>query len=233
MQRDTPSDDESSADAHSNRRRFLKGVGAAAVGTVAVTGTASAQKYQFDGCRAVYSDTHADIAVVETDDGVECRSITEEADSEEVPWDWGAYRYEAEPGEVLIGAVEEDAWQGRDLFSQWSCELELNPSGCAGRFYESEYQVKSELNDNEDCGDCSGLIVSGDGEGVTTVEGNENPDDDDASDDDLGFSDMADADDEDAAARTEPETEAETDDVEATSSITGSLRGYLRARFGR
>lgn len=245
MQRDTPADDEPRADAHSNRRRFLKGVGAATVGAVAVTGTASAQQYQFEGCRAVYGDTHADIAVVATDDGFDCRPITEAVDSEDVPWDWEGYRYEAEDGEAILGAIEEDAWQGRDVFAQWTCQLELNPSACADEYYESEYEIKSALNGNEDCGACAGLIVSGDGQGVTSVGESDDPadagdeegsDDDggDASGDDDSASDDADdgAGGDDAAAGTGTNGEGETDEVEAATSIAGALRSYVNTQFG-
>lgn len=240
MQRDTPTDDEPRADAHSNRRRFLKGVGAATVGAVAVTGTASAQQYQFEGCRAVYGDTHADIAVVATDDGFECRPITEAVDSEAVPWDWDGYRYEAESGEVIVGAVEEDAWQGRNLFAQWTCQLELNPSECAGEFYESEYEIKSALNGNEDCGACAGLIVSGDGESVTTADESGDPtgsgtgerSDGDGNDDTTSDDTDDSAGGDDAGAGTDTDGEGETDEVEAATSIAGALRSYVNAQFG-
>lgn len=245
MERETPSDGAATEGTHSNRRRFLKGVGAATVGAVALTGTASAQQYQFDGCRQVYSDTHADIAVVATEEGFDCRSITEEVDSEAVPWDWGGYRYVAEPGEVVIGAIEEDAWQGRQVFQQWTCDLELNPSDCAGRFYESAQQVKAALNDNEDCGACAGLIVSGDGDGVTTApddasaaNSTQAPDEASNATAATGGSETDDGSTGDGGAGEGGEGQAsgdgnsDSDELDAVTSIGGVIRNYVETQFG-
>lgn len=154
----------------SNRRRFLKGVGAATVGAVALTGTASAQQYQFEGCERVRGDTHADLAVVATDDGFECRPMTEEVPAADVPWDWSGYQYTASSDEIVVGALEESAWQGRQLFAKWACKLEVNPNACADEQYEDVRQVKTALEGSDSCGACAGRIVSGNGDGITAAD---------------------------------------------------------------
>ena len=153
-----------------NRRRVLKGLGAATLGVAGATGTASAQQYQFDSCRRVCGDTDGDLAIVATDDGFECRPMTTESDDADVPWDWGAHCYTATEDEVIVGALEESAWQGRRLFDTWACELKLNPNACAKEHYEDAVDIRIALDGSESCGACAGTIVRGDGKQVTATD---------------------------------------------------------------
>jgi hypothetical protein len=144
-----------------NRRQLLKTVGVGAAGLVAATGTASAHQSKFFGCSQVCTDTGGNYAVVNDGDSYECRRITRASDRGNLPWDWGAYCYEAEDDEAIVGLIEEDVLVG-DTIDDGECTLCLNPNNCAENYVSSAHDVATALNENEDCAPCDGEIVLGD-----------------------------------------------------------------------
>jgi hypothetical protein len=144
-----------------NRRRVLKTLGGAAVGFVAVTGTASAHQSKFFDCQRVCTGTHGSYAVVAVDDAYQCREMTADSDHE-VPWDWQPYCYEAASNETVVGLIEENVIVGGKERENGTCTLCLNPNDCATAAYENASAVVDALNANDGCGVCAGNVVVGD-----------------------------------------------------------------------
>lgn len=116
------------------------------------TGTASAHKSKFFGCKRVASGTDGDLAVVTADDGYECRRMENRGPSDDVPWDWDAHTYIAGEDEAIVGVIAEDEVRGDDRVNE-GCWLCLNPNTCAEAHYDTAEQIRDEL-DTAACGPC-------------------------------------------------------------------------------
>jgi hypothetical protein len=146
-----------------DRRKLLQLVGSAGVGLAVTTGGASARPhaFQFFGCSQVCADSDGNLAVVATDDGYECRSMDKTSDRNNVPWDWTSHCYEVEDGESIVGVLEENVWRGDQKDPNGVCTLCLNPNNCASNYYDSEADIKADLDADPGCGACVGNIESG------------------------------------------------------------------------
>jgi len=144
-----------------NRRKLLQTVGAGAAGLLVATGTATAHRSQFFGCSQVCTDTEGNYAVVSHRGTYECRPITRASDRNNLPWDWGAYCYEAETDEAIVGMIEEDVLVGEEVVDDGECMLCLNPNRCAEPFVEEAEQIVAALNDHGSCTPCLGDVVLG------------------------------------------------------------------------
>lgn len=141
-----------------NRRRLLRSVGVAAAAFVGVSGTASAHKSKFFGCDRVCTGTQGSYAVVAVDDTFECREMPQASGSEDVPWDWTTYCYEAADDEVVVGLLEENVIEGSTENEDGTCALCLNGNDCAMAAYDSASAVVTALNESDTCGVCAGNV---------------------------------------------------------------------------
>jgi hypothetical protein len=140
-----------------DRRSVLKLIGGTTVTVGAMSGTASAHSSKFLGCSQVCSDTQGDFAVVSIGGGFECRPIDEQSNRNDVPWSHdNTYCYESDPGEAVVGILEEDEYQGD--YAGEGCTLCLNPNRCASNHYDSVQAIVDDLDDDPNCGACQGEI---------------------------------------------------------------------------
>jgi hypothetical protein len=144
------------------RRQLLKTVSAGAIGLVAVSGTASAHRSQFFGCSQVCTDTDGDYAVVYDRGDYECRPITRSSARNNLPWDYGAYCYEADWDEAIVGMIEENVLVGDTTVEDGVCTLCVNPNRCAENYYEDPEDIVDALNRHGSCAPCRGSVELGD-----------------------------------------------------------------------
>jgi len=144
------------------RRQLLKTVGAGAIGLVAASGTASAHRSQFFGCSQVCTDTDGDYAVVYDRGDYECRPITRSSNRNNLPWDYGAYCYEADWDEAIVGMIEENVLVGDTTVEDGVCTLCVNPNRCAENYYDDPGDIVDALNEHDSCVPCQGSVELGD-----------------------------------------------------------------------
>lgn len=155
-----------------DRRDVLKWAGAATVGVGMLSGTASAAESQFYECSRVCTCTDETLAVVETDDGYECRRLDKDdsdraADRVDAAFACDTYAcYEASDDETIVGVLhktddgegsgddEDEDDGGEDESKELTCRLCLNPNDCASDYSDSGDEILDDL-DESTCGGCA------------------------------------------------------------------------------